>query len=294
MLRPFELHQPESVASASRALGAYGDEAAFYAGGTELLLVMKEGLVRYRHLLDLKTIPDLAGIHEADGWLHIGGVTTHRTLEHHPLIHARVPVLAEVERRLANVRIRSVGTLGGNLCFAEPHADPGTLLLTLDAEVDLASHTGTRTVPLGEFFTGAYETARAPDEILTRVRVRPPGPQTRGAYLKFGIHERPTLGVAAALTLDPEQRTVLDVRLAVGCVGPVPTRLPEAEGLLRGLPLADLEGRLDAAAASARLAAVDDLHGSAEYKQAMVTVFIRRAVRAARARFPGPGEEPPA
>jgi carbon-monoxide dehydrogenase medium subunit len=291
MLWPFEIHQPESVAAASRLVGQYGDDAAFYAGGTELLLVMKEGLVRYGQLVDLKTIPGLGEIayDPAAGTLRLGALATHRAVERHPAVRSHFPVIAEVENLVANVRVRNVGTIGGNLCFAEPHADPGTLLLTFDASVELASDGGARTVPMIGFFVGPYETVRQPGEVLTSITLTRWGDHTRGAYMKFGYHERPTLGVAVALTLDAAHTHTTDVRIAVGCVGPAPARMPAAEDLLTGLPLADAERRLDEAAAAAARSvdAVSDLHGSAEYKTEMVKVFVRRAFRAARARFNG-------
>jgi len=289
MLRPFELHQPSDVTAASALVGRYGDAATFYAGGTELLLIMKEGLVAYRHLVDLKTIPGLGEIvyDDASGWLSIGGTATHYALERHPVVRRRAPIIGEVERHVANIRVRSAGTIGGNLCFAEPHADPGTLFLTMDAEIDLASAEGARTVPIDRFFAGAFDTARRPDEVLTRVRVRPWGSQTRGVYTKFGIHERPTLGVALALTLDTDRTVVRGVRLAVGCVGPSPVRIAEAEGRLQDAAMSEIGPHLDAAAqiAGDAVDAVDDLHGSAEYKREMVKVFVRRAFHAAAARF---------
>jgi carbon-monoxide dehydrogenase medium subunit len=289
MLPPFELHQPDDVRTASALVDRYGDAATFYAGGTELLLIMKEGLAAYRHLIDLKTISGLSQItyDEDTGWLSIGGTATHHALERHPVIRRHVPIVAEVERGVANLRVRSVGTIGGNLCFAEPHADPGTLFLTFDAEIDLASHEETRVVPIGQFFSGAFETARRPHEVLTRIRVRPWGPHTRGAYMKFGIHERPTLGVALALTLDAGRRGIEDVRVAVGCVGPAPVRVGDAEAMLTGRALSEIGPHLDAAARIAGDAAdaVDDLHGSAEYKREMIKVFVRRAFHAAAARF---------
>lgn len=287
MLRPFEIHQPERVEAASELLGRYGEDAAFYAGGTELLLVMKEGLVRYRHLIDLKTIPGLEAIGYDGQWLSMGGTATHRALERHPTLREHFPLLVEMGRLVANVRVRNVGTLGGNLCFAEPHADPGTLLLIYDAEVDLVSGRGTRTVPMQAFFVGPYETVREPDEVLRRIRLKRWGEHTRGSYLKFGIHERPTLGVAVGVTLDRAHEGIEDVRIAVGCVGPAPVRMPEAEARLRGRALGEAGAALEAAAAAAGEAtdAVDDLHGSAEYKQAMVKVFVRRAYRAAVEKF---------
>jgi carbon-monoxide dehydrogenase medium subunit len=289
MLWPFEIHQPKSVAAASKLMGVYGDDGAFYAGGTELLLVMKEGLVRYKHLIDLKTIRSLARISydAAAGTLHIGGTATHTAVQQHAAVGRHFPLISEVETLVANVRVRNVGTLGGNLCFAEPHADPGTLFLTFEAEVELASAAGTRTFPMTQFFTGPYETVRRPDEVLTRISLKKWGEETRGAYLKFGYHERPTLGVAAAVTLDAARAYVADTRIAVGCVGPAPARIAAAEERLRGIALADLDRRLDEAAeaAGAGIDAVSDLHGSAEYKKEMVKVFVRRAVRAAREKF---------
>jgi carbon-monoxide dehydrogenase medium subunit len=289
MLWPFEMHQPKSVGAASKLMGRYGDDGAFYAGGTELLLVMKEGLVRYKHLIDLKTIKALDKITYAakTRTLHIGGTATHTAVQHHAAVLKHFPLISEVENVVANVRVRNVGTLGGNLCFAEPHADPGTLFLTFDTEVELASSTGTRTVPMTQFFVGPYETLRQPDEVLTRISIKGWGAHTRGAYMKFGYHERPTLGVAAAITLDAAREHVVEARIAVGCVGPAPARIAVAEERLRGVALADVEGPLDDAASVAGdgIDAVSDLHGSAEYKKEMVKVFVRRAFHAARAKF---------
>jgi carbon-monoxide dehydrogenase medium subunit len=123
--------------------------------------------------------------------------------------------------------------------------------------------------------------------VLTTIRLKAWGEHTRGAYMKFGIHERPTLGVALVLTFDAGHKAIEDVRIAIGCVGPKPTRAERAEAFLRGVSLAEAERPLDEAAAAAAEAvdAVSDLHGSAEYKTEMVKVFTRRAFRAAVARF---------
>ncbi len=291
MLRPFELHQPSTLEAASRLRAQLGEDGTYYAGGTELLLVMKEGLLRYAHLIDLKTIPGLDGIHyDAQARaVRIGALATHSAIEHAPVVREHLPLLAEVERAVANVRVKNVGTIGGNLCFAEPHADPGTLFLACEAIVRLAGPSGTRDLPIGEFFRDAYETARAPEEVLTEIRLPVFGPSTRGAYLKFGFHERPTLGVALTLTLDPAQEGVQDVRVAVGCVNPCPTRLRPVEDRARGRSVRDVLATLDevAAAADGAVQPTSDLHGSAEYKQEMVKVFVRRAFRQAAARFNG-------
>jgi len=238
---------------------------------------MKEGLLHYERLINIKLIPELAGIALEDGALHIGAITTHRTLERSAVVRAHFPTLAEMAAHVANVRVRTVGTLGGNLCFAEPHADPGTLLLVYDASLTLVRQDGTRTLALEQFFVGPFEVALADDEILTAIRVPALPMHTAVAYLKYGHLERPSVGVAVAVTALPKQ--VQEVRVAVGCVGPTPLRLRDVEGLLSQKELPAVRATLDAAGALAGRAAdaITDLHGSAEYKAYLVGVLLRRA-----------------
>jgi carbon-monoxide dehydrogenase medium subunit len=282
VLRPFELHRPESPDAACALLARLGEEAVPYAGGTELLLLMKEGLLRPRHLVDLKRIPALDRIAERDGEVVIGATVTHRTVECSPAVG---PVVASVARHVANVRVRNVGTVGGNLAFADPHSDLATLFLALDARVDLVSPRGRRALPMDAFVTGPWETARAADELLTAVTLTP---RPVAAYVKFGIHERPTLGIAVVLLLGTGTE-VADARIAIGCVNPRPARAHEAEARLRGVDVASVEDVVDDVAARAAAAAdpADDLHGAADYKREMVAVFTRRALRAAAARARG-------
>ncbi|HWP34014.1 MAG TPA: xanthine dehydrogenase family protein subunit M [Thermodesulfobacteriota bacterium] len=283
MLRPFALEEPTTVAEASALLARYGESARLYAGGTELLLVMKEGLVHYDRLVNLKTIPGLRGIRYEGGRLRIGATTTHRALETSPVVREHFPAIAEMAHDVANVRVREVGTLGGNLCFAEPHADPGTLLLVFGARVRAERASGARRIPLEAFFTAPYTTALEPDEVLTEVEVPALPPRSAAVYRKFGILERPSVGVAVALTLSADGAGFDDVRIAVGCVGPVPRRMPEAERLLKGCGVEEALARLgEAGAAAGRAAeAISDLHGSADYKAHLVGVLLARAVRQA-------------
>lgn len=288
MLRPFELHRPTTVADAAELLTRFGDDACLYAGGTEILLLLKEGLLRVRHLVDVKRIAGLDAIDVDGDWLSIGAAVTHRAVERSPIVRERCPLVAECAQHIANVRVRNVGTVAGNLAFADPHSDVATLLVALDGVVRLASPRETREMPVASFLRGSYETARERDEILAAVRFRPWPGRTASAYVKFGVHERPTLGVAAALLLDGDE-TVVEARVAVGCVGPCPVRATEAEEWLRGRPVADLLADLDdvGALASRRVDPVTDLHGSADYKREMVAVFARRAIRVAAARALG-------
>ena len=283
MLRPFELCEPTTIAEASGILARYGEDARIYAGGTELILAMKMGLLHYDHLVNIKGISGLSGVRFDAGAnaLRIGGATPHRGIERSPAVRERFPAIAEMEAHVANVRVREVGTIGGNLCFAEPHADPGTLLQVYDAQVTLEKAGGKRTLPLEKLFVGPFEVALEGDEVLSEITVPALPPRMAAAYLKFGILERPSVGVAVAVGLNGGG--VSDVRIAVGCVGPVPRRMRESEAMLNGKSLADAEAALPAAGEAAGRAAeaVTDLHGSADYKQHLVKVLIGRAFQAA-------------
>jgi carbon-monoxide dehydrogenase medium subunit len=282
VLSRFEIHQPASALEASEMLAHYGDEAGVYAGGTELLLAMKHEALSYRYLIDVKVIPGLNSIDLRDGVLEIGATATHRSVERSALVRQRQPVLAELESHVANVRVRGTGTLGGNLCFAEPHSDPATLLLVLGGAVKLEGSGGVLEVTVGEFIAGAYANALLPGEILTQVIVPCAKPNHRAAYLKFQVHERPTLGLALWLETPDDGWTFTAARVAVGCACPSPSRTPGAEELLTG-PRPEVEKRLPQAADAIGDAAdlAGDHEGSVEYKRNLIRVLLQRAFRKA-------------
>ena len=214
--------------------------------------------------------------------IQIGATATHRSLERSPVLKNYLPVFVEMERLVANTRVRNTGTLGGNLCFAEPHSDPSTLLAVLGAHVVAEGPQGRREIPMNEFFVGAYETCLRRDELLTAVEVPAAKPQQRMAYLKFQVHERPMLGLALALETPDEGQSFTGARVAAGCVSPFARRSAQAERLLTGSRSAvegNLPGAADALADDAELA--DDSEGSADYKRNLIQVFLRRAFRKA-------------
>jgi carbon-monoxide dehydrogenase medium subunit len=263
-------------------LGDFGEKARVYAGGTELLLAMKHDLLRYEHLIDVKTIPDLNKIELKNGSLVIGSTTTHRAIERSPVVRKNLPILAQMTAQIANVRVRASGTLGGNLCFAEPHSDPATLLLALGAKAHVHGKAGSRTLEIDQFITGAYETSLATDEILSVLEIPLPAKSQRAAYVKFQLHERPTLSLA--LLMDVDGANIKRTAAVVGSVGAVPTQSPAANALLTGAR-AQAESKLSEAAAALAEAAdpVDDLEGSAEYKRHLIGVFLKRAFQKALA-----------
>jgi carbon-monoxide dehydrogenase medium subunit len=222
---------------------------------------------------------------DEDGTLHVGATATHRLVERSPMVRTGWPVLAEVEGTLANLRVRAQGTLGGNLCFADPHSDPATWLLAADALVVLAAGDARRTLPVGEFLVGPWQTALGPGELLVAVEV-PALPARSGmAHLRFATHERPTATVSCLVRV--ADGAVAEARIAVGSVGERHVRAGDAEALLVGLDAArpdeealDAAGRLTAEVAQADT----DSNGSAEYKTDLVRVLTGRALRQATSR----------
>jgi carbon-monoxide dehydrogenase medium subunit len=273
-LPPFDLHRARSVEEARGLLERYGEDAAVICGGTELLLLLKLGFAAYGHLVDVKGIEELGGVRAENGALVIGSTVTHREIERAPLVLERLPALAAMERGVANVRVRNVGTLGGNLCFSDPHSDPATFLLALDAEVE---YDGGRT-PLSEFLVGPYETALRHGQLLKAVRIPVP---TRGlgvAHRKLSFHERPAATVACAVRV--EDGTIAEARVAVGSVGVRAVRAASAEEALVGRSSGDAGVLAEAAALAAEDAkAVEDANGSTEYKQQLVRVLVERCFR---------------
>jgi carbon-monoxide dehydrogenase medium subunit len=281
VIAPYDYHTPDSLTEAIALLTRHGRDAHAIAGGTALVLLMKQGLVRPRHVVGLRGIAELAGISESqDGSLVIGACATHRDIERSPFVRAHTPALAEAFARVATVRIRNQGTIGGNLAHADPAQDPPPMLLALDAEVRLVSTYGERTIPLDGFFVDTLQTALRPGELIHSIRLPRRPDSARAAYVKFlprTADDYATVSVAVSITVDG-RRVCSSARIALGASGPVPFRARSAEAALQGRPLtSDL---LDAAAelAAAESDPYDDLRGSASYKRKMVRVFTRRAL----------------
>jgi aerobic carbon-monoxide dehydrogenase medium subunit len=274
-LPPFDLHRASSVEEARELLGRYGEDAAVICGGTELLLLLKLGFAVYGHLVDIKGIEELRGVRADNGSLIIGAAATHREIERSPDVLAKLPALAAMEQHVANLRVRNVGTLGGNLCFSDPHSDPATFLLAVGAEVEVD---GARRA-LADFLVGPYETALEHGQLLHSVRIPVPPERTWIAHKKLAFHERPAATVACAVRV--ENGKFAEARIAVGSVGP---RAVLVEDLLAGASVDDAD-TLHAAAERAAEAsgAVEDANGSVAYKQQLVRVLVERSVRQALA-----------
>ena len=299
MIPPFELHRPESVPDAVGLLAELGEGARILAGGTELVLLLQEGFVEADHLVDVKRIGGLGDIRlDASGsWLILGGTARHDDIARSELVAKRFPALAGVAAVLANQRVRNAGTIGGNLAFGEPHADPPTLLVAAGAELRLERAAGGRTLPLEAFIRGPFDVDLDPGELLTEIRV-PVGMRRRAyAYERFKALERPALTVAVRLDATSDG-TVGDARVVVGCVGGTPQPVEAAATLLRDTLLAELEANLPAVADAVgqEIQAESDPHGPEDYKRHLAGVLAGRALRRAAADLASapPASRPPA
>jgi carbon-monoxide dehydrogenase medium subunit len=278
----FDYLEPESLDEALTLLERHGDDARAIAGGTSLIIMMRQRLLMPKFVISLARIPNFDEItfDERDG-LRIGAGARHRDIELSPVVRQRYPLLHETFRKVAQPRIRNMGTVGGNLAAGDPLTDPGASLIALDAEAILSGRRGRRTLKLEDFFVDYYQTALDSGELLTEIRVPPP--QRKGwSHIKFtprSIEDFATVGVA--LTLSAAAGSCQDVRLALNSVGSTIIRAKKAEAALRGKPITDATLRQMGEVATTEVDPMDDNRGSAEYKREMVKVLVRRAAEEA-------------
>jgi carbon-monoxide dehydrogenase medium subunit len=283
-MNAFSFHTPETQDEALNLLQLHGDEAKVMAGGTALVIMLKQRLLVPDALISLDHVQGLDYIKEEEGALCIGGLVTHRAAELAPLLRTHVPVLADTFHHVATIRIRNMATVAGSLAHADPNQDPPVTLLALDAQLRLASANGSRDVALADFFTDYYETVLEPEELVTEVRVPLPQPHTGSVYCKFlprSADDYATVGVAATVRLNASTGVCEDCRIAMGCVGVTPLRARQAEDIVRGQTQSDTLLREAASAAQSITDPLSDTRGSAAYKRAMAGVFVRRALEQA-------------
>src|SRR3990170_3056721 len=234
-MRDFYFHTPTSLDEALTLLEEHQDDGRPMAGGTALVVLMKQSLLDADHLISLAKVPGLSGIRvEADG-LHIGALTHHRDVEMSDVVKQHAPLLAEVYHHVATVRIRNVATVGGGLAHADPAQDPPPGLIVLDARVKLTSRAGERVIPITELFTDYYETSIRPGELLTEVIVPPVPAGARSVYLKFLPRTADDYAtVAVAALAETEDGTCRRLRVALGAAAPTPVHATAVEQALSG------------------------------------------------------------
>ena len=286
-MNDFEFHSPTSLAEAFDLMDRYGDDGRVMAGGTGLVLQMKQRLSQPGHVIGLKKIPGLDSIKSEstgnDGPVEVGALCTHRRLEINPVMRQRFPLVVQTYEHVATTRIRSMATVGGGLVHGDPNEDPPPTLIALGASVELTSANGSRVVPVEDLFLDYYETDVQPGEILTSVIIPPMPAGSGGVYLKFlpkTADDYGTVSVAAIVTPD-ENNLCRDVKIVLGSVGMTPVHATGAEEILRGRPLTEENIAACAAAVKDAVDPLDDFRGSEDYKREMAEVFTRRAIRQA-------------
>jgi len=281
MIGSLQLLQPTSVGEASQALADFGEKAKLYAGGAEILLLLRNRLIDAEVLIDVKKIDRLRRLDSSNGTLRVGACLTHQELANNAVIRERAPSLALAESQVANIRVRNQGTLGGNLAFNDPHSDPGTVLLVHNASVTIGNAKGDRRLALDEFFVDMYATALEAGELLLEVEIPSLPAGMTSSYLRLHRYQRPTLGVAVAARIT--KGIIEEARLAVGCIGPKAQRLTELEGKITGVRLSDARRFFaeEKKYLCGLLQPVDDLLGSAEYKLYMTGVMLGDALEQA-------------
>jgi carbon-monoxide dehydrogenase medium subunit len=290
-MKNFDYLEPTTVADACALLKQHAGEAKVFAGGSHVTILMKQGLYQPKALVNIKKIVELKGIRfDPSEGLAIGALVTHRELETSALVREKFPVLCEAEREVANIRVRNMGTVGGNLASGEPLTDLSQIFIALDGRLEILGPNGRRIIAVEELFVDFYTTSLAEDEIITRV-VLPPVPARSGIeYIRFSsssVVDKPCAGVAVRFTLDKE--VVQTARVVLGCVGPTPVRARQAEASLTGEKIS-----LESAAAAGKIASrecspTDDLRGTEHYKRAIIGTLVKRAALKAYERALGNG-----
>ena len=284
-LPKFNYVAAHSIEEGGALAAELGDRCVVLAGGTDVIVSMKDRRLKPEYILDIKGIPGMDRLEYVPGeGLVIGALTKLRTIETSRMVKEKYAALADAAHYVASAQIRSRATLAGNICNASPSADTAPILLTLDASVRTFSNSsdGGRTIPIGEFFAAAGKTTLAPGEIVTEISVPDPGPGEGAAYIKHAVRKAMDLaivGAAAWLTMDGG--TCVDCRIALGAVAPTPIRSAKAEGILIGRKPTDELIEQAAAAASEDCSPISDVRASAEYRKDMVRVFTKRSIKKA-------------
>ena len=240
-MRNFDYLEPTTVAEACALLKQHAGEAKVFAGGSHLTILMKQGLYQPKALVNIKKISELKGIkYDAKDGLIIGALVTHREIETSALVREKFPVLCDAEREVANIRVRNMGTVGGNLASGEPLTDLSQIFIALDGKAKIVGPGGMRMIPVEELFVDFYTTSLAEDEILTQVVLPPLPPRSGVEYIRFSsssVVDKPSAGVAVRLTLESSGETIQTARIVLGCVGATPVRARKAEALISGKKL---------------------------------------------------------
>lgn len=280
----FEYLMPKTIDEAISLHMSHGERAKYVAGGTDVMVKIREGKITPQYLVSLRRVPGLDHITYKDGELRIGALVTHRMLELSPVIKRAFPILIDAVTNIGSVQIRNVATIGGNIVNAVPSADGAIPLITLGAQVNIRGPKGKRSMALEDFFIGPGQTLLEPGEILLEFVIPGLSSNTGAAYWKHtrrAAMELPLLGVAVLISLDEGMATCTEARIGLGVLAPTPMRAKNAEAVLKGKRPEDALLREAGRAAAEECKARDSIRGEAWYRREMVEVLVPRMARVA-------------
>jgi carbon-monoxide dehydrogenase medium subunit len=286
MIKDFEYFAPKTLKEALVLLDKYGDDCKVICGGQSLLILMRQGLVSPKYMIDIKGLDELSYIKDSKDGLKIGATTVHRAIEKSAVIKRKYPVLAEMESRLASIQTRNWGTIGGNVCHGDPAGDPAPVLIALNATLTVAGSKGERSMPVEDFTLDYFEVALKDGELLTEIQIPAPPPRTGTVYTKFNIIESDlaTVSVAASVTLGSGDGVCQNVRIALGAAAPMAIRAKKAEAVLKGKKITDALLAQAGEVAAGEAEPISDIQASEEYRRELVKVLVPRMAREALAR----------
>jgi carbon-monoxide dehydrogenase medium subunit len=279
----FEYYAPHSLEEALSLLDNRREKAKVLAGGTDLIVQMKDGRARPAVIIDAKKIPELNRLEWDDSKsLYIGAAVPLSKIIAFPPVKERFDVLYQACSIIGSMQLRNRGTVGGNICNAAPSADTTPPLLCLEAKVIVGRSGGNRIVPLGSFFYGPGQTVLAPNELLVGIEVPAPPPHSSGCYLRHTPRQDmdiAVVGVSSLLVISKQKDWCQEARIALGAVAPTPIRVPQAESILAGKILTEeaIEEAAEQAAETAR--PISDMRGSAEYRKEIIKVLTKRTLK---------------
>ncbi|HDM10149.1 MAG: xanthine dehydrogenase family protein subunit M [Deltaproteobacteria bacterium] len=277
-MKKFDYYQPQNLKEAYKLMEKLKGEALYVAGGTDVIVRIKQKMIQPEALISLRGVEELQGLKE-NGGLALGAGTLFREMERNESLLKRYTALHQAVSVLANPQIRNVATVGGNLCNAAPSADSAPPLLVMEAQVQLEGPGGTRTMALEDFFTGPGETSKEREEIMTRIVIPELPAKTGTAFLKIGRVSQDIAIANAAALVTMENGVCKHCRLAVGAVAPVPLRLKSIEEKVEGEKID--EGLLEEVRKMVCEAVnpISDVRSTAEYRREVSGVLVKRAIR---------------
>ncbi len=285
LLPKFDYHEPTTIKEACEIMAEHGNKARLLAGGTDLIVHLKKGLISLDHMVCLSKIGPLQEISESVGSIRIGPCCTMTQVTESEIIQKKLNAVVQGAGSVGSVLVRNRATIGGNICNGSPAGDSLPSLVAYGASVTLESLNGTRDVLFEEFFTGPGKTVLEPGEILTAITVPVP-PEGSGAdYIQLGKRKSTEINVvnlASFISLNKDNGTIENARIAMGSVGPTPLRAPVAESILKGETPSDaLFAEAGERARRDDCKPIDDFRGTADYRRAMIGVLTKRTLLAA-------------